>query len=323
MVADPVIHDDWHPVFRSDALFDGGLVGTRLLGEDIVLWRAEGQVHAWQDLCIHRGARLSLGEVRSSRLKCPYHGWEYNTEGRCVHIPAHPEQTPPAKAQVRKYLAREKYNLIWVSLGDPHKDVPPFPEELDTSYRKMLAGPFGPVKASAPRVIENFLDVAHFPFVHAGSLGDESRPEIADYSVETGPDGVAANDIQVYQPDPYGTGVGDVVHYQYRVFRPFTAYLAKQTRMTRFSILFPITPVDENTSIAWFYMALDKGYDLPDDEITRFHSSILAQDVPIVESQRPELLPLDLQAELHLRSDRTSIAYRRWLSELGLTFGVA
>ncbi|HYX49579.1 MAG TPA: hypothetical protein VE843_07540, partial [Ktedonobacteraceae bacterium] len=50
---------------------------------------------------------------------------------------------------------------------------------------------------------------------------------------------------------------------------------------------------------------------------------ITLQDVPIVESQRPELLPLDLQAELHLRSDRTAIAYRKWLKELGLTFGTA
>lgn len=50
---------------------------------------------------------------------------------------------------------------------------------------------------------------------------------------------------------------------------------------------------------------------------------ITLQDVPIVESQRPELLPLDLQAELHLRSDRTAIAYRKWLRELGLMFGTA
>ena len=52
-------------------------------------------------------------------------------------------------------------------------------------------------------------------------------------------------------------------------------------------------------------------------------NQIVAQDVPIVESQRPEALPLDLQVELHLRSDRTAIAYRRWLAELGWIFGVA
>jgi phenylpropionate dioxygenase-like ring-hydroxylating dioxygenase large terminal subunit len=47
------------------------------------------------------------------------------------------------------------------------------------------------------------------------------------------------------------------------------------------------------------------------------------QDKPVVESQRPELLPLDLQEELHLRSDKTAIAYRRWLREIGMSYGTA
>ena len=85
---------------------------------------------------------------------------------------------------------------------------------------------------------------------------------------------------------------------------------------------FTITPVAERTSIAWTYVARD--YDaIPDEQVRQFEDMITWQDVPIVESQRPELLPLDLQAELHLRSDRTAIAYRRWLRELGLTFGTA
>lgn len=62
---------------------------------------------------------------------------------------------------------------------------------------------------------------------------------------------------------------------------------------------------------------------LPDEQVRQFQDVIIKQDIPIVESQRPELLPLDLQAELHLRSDRTAIAYRKWLRELGLTFGTA
>ena len=323
MINDPVLLNDWHPVSRTDALLDGGVMGARLMGEDLVLWRAGGEVMAWRDLCIHRGTRLSLGKVRDSILACPYHGWEYNHEGRCVRMPAHPEQTPPVKARTFTYRVKEAYGLIWVSLGDPQKDVPPFPEEPDSSYRNVLVGPFGPIHASSPRRIENSLDLAHFPFVHGGSLRVDRRPEIPDYEAEIGPEGVAANDITIYQPDPYGTGEGDMVHYDYRVSRPLTAYLMKETKLTRFSILFPITPIDEVNSLAWFYMALDAGYDMPDEEIVAFHSSILAQDVPVVESQRPELLPLDLQAELHLRSDRTSIAYRRWLKELGMSFGTA
>jgi phenylpropionate dioxygenase-like ring-hydroxylating dioxygenase large terminal subunit len=71
---------------------------------------------------------------------------------------------------------------------------------------------------------------------------------------------------------------------------------------------------------AWIYVAKD--YEALDDDETRsFEDAITPQDISIVESQRPELLPLDLQAELHLRSDRTAIAYRKWLKQLGLTFG--
>ncbi|HAH01381.1 MAG TPA: hypothetical protein DCL75_21610 [Ktedonobacter sp.] len=70
------------------------------------------------------------------------------------------------------------------------------------------------------------------------------------------------------------------------------------------------------------YVAMDYG-DLSDEQVRKFQDDIIKQDIPIVESQRPELLPLDLQAELHLRSDRTAIAYRKWLKELGLTFGTA
>ena len=80
--------------------------------------------------------------------------------------------------------------------------------------------------------------------------------------------------------------------------------------------------ISELSSIAWTYVAKDYE-NIPDEETQLFEDMITWQDVPIVESQRPELLPLDLQAELHLRSDRTAIAYRKWLRELGLTFGTA
>ncbi len=98
--------------------------------------------------------------------------------------------------------------------------------------------------------------------------------------------------------------------------------IVKSSAGPKFAIYFTVTPVAERTSIAWTYVAKD--YEaLGDDETRRFEDVITLQDIPIVESQRPELLPLDLQAELHLRSDRTAIAYRKWLRQLGLTFGTA
>ena len=87
-------------------------------------------------------------------------------------------------------------------------------------------------------------------------------------------------------------------------------------------MIFTVTAATERKSIIWMYVAMDYG-NLSDEEIRGFQDEIIKQDIPVVESQRPELLPLDLQAELHLRSDRTAIAYRKWLRELGVSFGTA
>jgi phenylpropionate dioxygenase-like ring-hydroxylating dioxygenase large terminal subunit len=171
--------------------------------------------------------------------------------------------------------------------------------------------------------VENFLDVAHFPFVHGGLLGDEAHAEINDYEVETTSDGIVAKDVRVWQPDPDGTGRGKMVNYTYRVIRPLTAYFSKQTEEGRFAIQLNVTPVDELNCIGWMCIAVDYAGEVPDVELRSFQDKITRQDIPVVESQRPERLPLDLQAELHLRSDRIAVAYRKWLKELGVTLGTA
>ncbi len=321
MLNDPILLNDWHVVAYSQDIEEGKPVGVRLLDEELVLWRAGETLHAWRDLCLHRGTRLSLGRVENSSLICPYHGWTYNQEGRCIRFPAHPNQKPPATACVKVYQVQEKYGWVWVSLGNPSHDIAPFPQWEDQAFHKVNCGPYS-FHASGPRAIENFLDVTHFPFVHQGLLGDPAHPEVNDYEVETTAQGVTARDISVWQPDPDGTGRGARVTYTYKVLRPLTAYFVKSSTGPRFAMYFTITPVAERSSIAWMYVAMDYG-NLTDDQVRQFQDDIIKQDIPIVESQRPELLPLDLQAELHLRSDRTAIAYRKWLRELGLTFGTA
>jgi phenylpropionate dioxygenase-like ring-hydroxylating dioxygenase large terminal subunit len=321
MLTDPVLLNDWHVVAYAPDLPEGQPRAVRLLDEDIVLWRIGARVHAWRDLCVHRGTRLSLGSVQGEALVCAYHGWTYNQEGNCVRFPAHPTQTPPAKAQATVYQAQIKYDWVWACLGQPERDVPSFPEWDDASFRKVHCGPYH-YKASGPRAIENFLDVTHFPFVHNGLLGDPNYPEVNDYQVEITPEGVIARDITVWQPDPDGSGQGAHVTYTYKVLRPLTAYFVKSSAGPRFAMYFTVTPVSPEVSIAWTYVGLDYG-DQSDEEIRAFEDKITWQDIPVVESQRPELLPLDLQAELHLRSDRTAVAYRTWLRQLGLSFGTA
>ncbi len=322
MIDDPILKRDWHVVAWSRDLIEGQLLPARLLGEDVVLWRLGEQVMAWQDLCVHRGTRLSIGRIENEQVICPYHGWTYDESGQCVRIPAHPEQTPPAKARVERYHAREAYGAVWVCPGDPVQDVPPFPEWHDSTFRVVPCGPYA-FRASGPRALENFLDVAHFPFVHEGLLGDQGHTEIEDYNVITDERGVTAEDIRVWQPDPDGTGQGALVSYNYHVYRPLTAHFEKSAQGPRFAMLFNVTPVEPLQSVGWMWVAMNYGHHLPESDISGFQDRVVAQDIPIVESQRPERLPLDLQSELHLRSDRTAIAYRRWLNTLGLSFGTA
>jgi phenylpropionate dioxygenase-like ring-hydroxylating dioxygenase large terminal subunit len=319
VIDDPVLVNDWHPLARDSDLASGGPVAARLLGEDVVLWRSGDDYFAWRDLCVHRGTRLSLGKiVDGASLECPYHGWTYARDGRCILMPAHPEQTPPAKACVDVYRAVVRHGVVWVTLGDGSSAVPTFELMEDGRHQVLMSGPYR-VRASGPRVVENFLDVGHFPFVHEGTLGDRARPEIADYEARITPDGVLATGVKVFQPDPYGTGKGSTVTYTYRVHRPLSASFIKHGDLS-FGMLLSVTPHDAVDSSAWMWMAMN--YE-PEGSMIEFQDRIFAQDRPILESQRPELLPLDLQAELHLRSDRTAIAYRRWLRELGVRTGTA
>jgi phenylpropionate dioxygenase-like ring-hydroxylating dioxygenase large terminal subunit len=322
MLDDPLLIHEWFAVARSTDVPAAEPVAACLLGRELVLWRSTNGVRAWQDLCIHRGAKLSLGKVRNDCLVCPYHAWEYDATGRCVRIPAHPAQVPPLKATARVFRVMERYGLIWVCLGEPLHGLPDLPELDDPTYRKLLAGPYA-FHAQGPRIIENFLDVAHLPIVHGGWLGDSEHAEMADYTVEVSADGIIARDIAIWQPDPDGAARPAKVLYTYQVHRPLTASFRKLHNGQSFLMVDIVTPIDEQNSTAWAILALNYGHDLPDSDLLDFQDKITMQDKPVVESQRPELLPLDLQAELHLRSDKTAIAYRRWLREIGLSYGTA
>lgn len=322
MIDDPVLLNDWHPVASLDQLEQTPLLRIRLLAEDLVVWRTGDAIQVWRDLCIHRGARLSQGNITANRLACPYHGWQYNTAGQCVHIPAHPNQEPPTRAKTITYPIREKYGLVWTCLGQPTQDIPPYPEWTEAGFTAALCEPCPNVQAHGPRIIENFLDAGHFPFVHGGVLGDPAHAEIGDYEARITAEGVVSDPVEVYQPNPFGDASGKV-HYTYRAFRPLTAHLRKTSDNATSSLLLIVTPHDALNCTAWFIVAttIQTNSTALKAEYSPRITAIFEEDRAVVETQRPELLPLDLQAELHLRSDRMAIAYRQWLQQLGLTYG--
>lgn len=160
-------------------------------------------------------------------------------------------------------------------------------------------------------------------FVHEGLLGDRDFPEISDYHVHQRNGQLISDEIEVYQPDPDGRGYGVQAKYTYKVFHPLCAGFTKKINDSDdfFHLFLMVLPVNEQKSTA--FMIMERNYCLEDEEqvFTQFQDTLIEQDRLIVENQKPELLPLDLQSELHLISDRMSIAYRKMLKDCGMTFG--
>ncbi|WP_374005881.1 Rieske 2Fe-2S domain-containing protein [Delftia lacustris] len=328
----------WHPVAQAHEVVDAPL-GVQLLDQPLVLWRdPQGQVRVFVDRCPHRGARLSMGRVENGHLECPYHGWQFADSGQCVKVPALPSFTPPPSQCVKAFEAQEAYGLVWVRLATGEElsavpalaalaALPAFEAEADAHLRKLNCGPYD-VAASAPRIIENFLDMSHFGFVHEGWLGSRDATAIEAYAVETTATGVLATGCKAVQPQSnlHSTSAAEV-EYTYEVTAPYAAVLTKlpESGTTkagwRESIALFICPVTPETSRVWFRLAV-ADFDSPDAQLQEFQHTIFCQDQPVLESQQPKCLPLDPRAEMHSAADRMSSAYRRYLRASGITFGV-
>ena len=320
MVSNDFLKNDWHVVASSQDLEVGKILKSRLLGQDLLLWRNGQKVLAWEDRCPHRGASLTRGWVEKDTVVCPYHGLAFNSEGKCSHIPAHPEQSPSnrSKACVKAYYAQERYGMVWVCLGTPKQDVPFFKEWEDLNYNKFFFGA-ALYHSSAPRALENFIDVNHVPFVHDGTLGNPKYAKTCTYKVDLKEDGIHIHEAGAWQADLKMTGEGNMDLANFHILRPLTACLRRGTESERMIIFFTITPTDEEECCAWRWMFLN--YDVPENEFKGFTNTIIEQDIEAVESQKPLRLPLELQAEYHLPSDRATVIYRKWLKQLGVSFG--
>ena len=326
-MSDPVLLGDWHAVSQSDALRVDQVLGATVLDEAVVVWRdSAGVAHAFRDRCPHRGAKLSLGCVRDGlALQCPYHGWRFDGAGRCVVMPAQPGQDAPKKFSAQTLPLVEAWGLVWVALCATPAPVPVMPE-VDDDYALVVDGPYE-VATSGPRAVENFLDMAHFPFIHSGSLGAEPYTQIADYPVELSADGVRATGCKVWQPQTTLVAEGGAeTAYTYWVPRPLRALLTKEPgakgEKPSDVIMLAATPLSEVHTQIWFVMAMTYAKGQPAQPFRDFQHMIFMQDKAVLESQRPQRLPLDPAAECHQRADRLSLTYRRWLAQLGLRYGV-
>ena len=318
----------WHPV-ADERTLGSSPMAVSVLEHPLVLWRdSSGSVHAWTDRCPHRGARLSMGQIAQDRLQCPYHGWQFDTRGQCRLIPASAELKPPAGYCASDHPVAVQHGLIWVQLqAQAEAEVPPFADE-SSGLRLLNCGPYD-VASSAPRVVENFLDMAHFSFVHEGWHGALEHPEIEPYEVQETPRGLLATGCKAWQPrsNLHSTAAAQV-EYTYEVTGPYSAFLSKlpeagSTRLTdwREAIGLFVCPLTAESCRVWFRLAM-ADHESSDEALASFQHTIFCQDQPVLESQQPKRLPLDPRSELHTSADRLSSAYRRYLRRLNITFGV-
>lgn len=219
---------------------------------------------------------------------------------------------------------RTDYGHLWVTLGTPERFFD-MPESREPDRRAVYCGAVR-VRASGLRLIENFLDLAHFPYVHTDILGTEAKPEVAKYDVEQrrDVDELWATKCEFFQPKAAASSEGgQISQYMHRVVTPFNVMLYKTppAAPNRWDVIaLFVQPVEEDVSIAHPYMlVIDETS--TDAELIGFQQMIFLQDKIVLENQRPKLLPMQPGRETPTRADLSSVLYRRWLKEKQLTYG--
>lgn len=186
----------WQPVANAAALPPGKIIGYTLLETRLVVARfADGRLLAADADCPHKGADLAKGCLKNDHLMCPYHGWEFAADGECRSIPSLLEPNPEklALSHLRTYAIQERYGFVWVKLdrealadGRAH-ELPLVPEFEDAAWTYVMGPPMA-FAAGWRREVENYLDMTHFAFAHASSLGICADPRIRDMKITVYPD---------------------------------------------------------------------------------------------------------------------------------------
>lgn len=315
----------WYPVALVRALGDGP-ISTRLLDEPLVVYRADGEIVVARDICPHRGVPLSMGMPSPHGVVCAYHGLRFGADGRCNHVPAHPDRGIPERLRLTVYPWIERYGLIWTCLRPAAGTVPdicPMPHWDEPGFQQITC-PSLDIFGFAGRQMEGFLDVAHFAFVHTETFGDANNAVVPAYAPVRHAHGFEVD----YRSSVgnYPIGVSDRGSPGFEWLRRFNCHLPFTATL---EILFPGTarlvimnaasPVSAKVTRLFAPIARNFDTDLPVQDVYDFNLRVFLEDKAIVEAQMPECLPLDPMMEAHIPADRSSMAYRRGLRDLGLS----
>ncbi len=169
-----MINNQWYAVLSSHRVRRGRVIGARRFGENMVFFRDDaGVLGCVTDKCAHRGASLAKGCMKDGNLQCPFHGIEYDMNGKCVHIPSEGRASVKdySRFDLKHWAVREVGGMVFLWYGDsePVGEPDVFDIVTDSSYTYDHTEDSWSVDYS--RVIENQLDVSHLPFVHRTTIG--------------------------------------------------------------------------------------------------------------------------------------------------------
>jgi phenylpropionate dioxygenase-like ring-hydroxylating dioxygenase large terminal subunit len=206
----------WHPVGLSG---DAGATPrtVKILGEELILFRdGQGRAGLVYPRCCHRGTTLYYGKVEERGIRCCYHGWLFDVEGRCLEMPAEPEPSGPQCQRVRQpwYPTQDRYGLVFAYLGPPEK-MPVLPrfeclevmgpgEFVEADDSSIGTGGIQIAPCNWLQHFENVVDPYHVPILHGTFSGPQFVEQMATFpkvKFEYGPMGVKATSLR---PGPNG-----------------------------------------------------------------------------------------------------------------------
>lgn len=279
-------------------------VKARMLGRDFVLFRnGEGKAVCLSNTCCHRGASLAQGKCQQDgTLSCPFHGWHFNSDGRCTTIPSQADPTAdiPAAARVDSYPTEERHGFVWVFLGDRPEEAHALfdmPENTDPAWRKVTFSDTWKANLHWTKMVD--LDQVHLHIVHGIPLNEENPSRPSEHTVETIDNGFRTHLIS--RPPPRAGAWAQMRKERANVRSDLTFYIPGFTLYGSIQIGAPGfcnvfysmgTPIDEETTkvylIAFRNFLLDPDKDK--DHLQRNLRNVF-QDKAIAEGHFPKRAP--------------------------------
>lgn len=310
----PELAHAWHPVALSSEVTQQPLQ-IKLLGETWVLVRTSAGLTALRDLCPHRNAPLSAGCVVNGALECPYHGWRFAADGQCVGIPAMGDLTPPRSAAARTPAGvQERYGLVWLAPKTPKAPLIEIPEWTSATFR---AGAMPPLRtrASAAQVVDNFLDVTHFYYLHGKTFGLDAPAPIDFYRVDR-----SDHEVVLHHQTLFSNGSGPLMprvgHYHCTL--PYQCRLVAEFPGTeRLDMIALIAqPEDAHTTRIYKLLAYNWASEAQLAEMVDFETRVIGEDVAMAELLPAPDVPLATVAQAHARGDEIGLAWRHAIQRL-------